>query len=107
MSFTFKYWTNRWKGTTIVRLTHTPTGWHLSASAHSGDCNKSGVPLFYSNFAQDYVAYPHKIGMTLEHAWEQIASGAWTNAGAQERLQELADWVTATETAEPKWPGWN
>ncbi|MDP2018972.1 hypothetical protein [Hydrogenophaga sp.] len=61
----------------------------------------------YENFDQDSVAYPHKMGRTLEFAWEQINNGEWNQAEAQKRIQELADWVSACETAEPKWPDWN
>lgn len=107
MRLKFSYWTNRWSGQTVVHLTHTPSGWHLSASAHTGDCDKSGSPFVYSNFDQDQVCFPSRFSCWLEHAWEQIQDGEWSEEEAQERLQELAGWVTACEQSEPKWPGWN
>lgn len=107
MGYSFKYWTNRWKSVTTVHLTHTPEGWHLGAMAHTGNCDKSGAPNVFSNFDQDYVKYPHGIGMFLEWLWGRIDNGECSHEEAQERIQQLADWVSTTEKAEPKWPGWN
>lgn len=107
MKLKFSYWTNRWGANTTVYLTHTPEGWHLGAMAHTGDCDRSGSPCVYSNFDQDYVCFPSRFGSWLEHAWEQIHAGEWSEEEAQKRIEELADWVTACERAEPKWKGWN
>jgi len=108
MRLNFSYTTNRWGlGETTVHLTHNTEGWYLDASAHTGQCDRSGAPFLYSNFDQDSVAYPHKMDGTLGYVWQQIKDGAWNQAEAQQRIQELADWVTATEKTQPKWPGWN
>lgn len=107
MKFTFKYWTDRYGDFTTVSLTHIPTGWHLDAIAHTGDCDRTGAPWVFSNFGQDVVTYPQKLGAWLEHAWYQIENSEWTSDVAQIRIQQLADWVSACERAEPEWPGWN
>ena len=107
MQLSFSYWTDRWGANTTVHLTHMPSGWNLSAAAHSGNCNKAGVPNLYSNFEQDNVEYPRKMKAFLEHAWQEIHDGVWAADEAQQRIQELADWVTACERAEPQWKGWN
>lgn len=105
--FTFTYHRNRWGHRQTVNLTKTAKGWDLDAQAYTGPVGRDGSPLLYGNFVQDSVAYPEKMKYALEHVWEQIDTGAWSAAVAQERLQELADWVSACELAEPKWPGWN
>jgi hypothetical protein len=107
MKLKFSYWTNRWGSSTMVYLTHTPDGWHLSATAHTGDCDRSGAPCLHSNFDQDSVCFPSGLGGFLEHAWEKIQASEWGEEMAQQRIQELADWVTVCEKNQPRWPGWN
>ncbi|KRC11503.1 hypothetical protein ASE11_19030 [Hydrogenophaga sp. Root209] len=108
MRLNFSYSTNRWGfGPTTVHLTHNTEGWHLGAIAYTGQCDRTGAPLLYGNFDQDSVAYPQTMDRTLEYVWDQINNGAWNEAEAQQRIQEVADWVTACEKAVPKWPGWN
>jgi hypothetical protein len=107
MELTFKYRTNRWNGPTTLRLTHNADGWHLGANAYTGQVTPNGAPLLFGNFDQDGVSYPRGIDLQLEYAWDQIAAGVWDEQDAQERIQELADWVTACEEAEPRWAGWN
>ncbi|WP_096668032.1 hypothetical protein [Polaromonas sp. AET17H-212] len=104
---TFRVYTNRWKNETTYRISKTATGWHLRANAIYGDCDKECHPFLYGNFDQDNMNYPSNIGAFMEHLWGLIDKGEIDAAEAQEKLQELADWVSACEKAEPHWPGWN
>ena len=89
------------------RINHTSNGWHISHIAINGACEPDGSPLFYTNFKQDYISYPRDFGNYLEWLWEQIREERIDRDEAQEKLQQLADWVSFCEKSVPKWEGWN
>ncbi|MDX1491309.1 MAG: hypothetical protein R3332_08480 [Pseudohongiellaceae bacterium] len=105
--FSFKVHANRWGSTSTYKVRKTDTGWHVAHIAINGDCEPDGSPFLYSNFKQDHICYPSGLGNQLEWLWRQIDECEIDWEDAQEKLQELGDWVSTCEKAEPLWSGWN
>lgn len=99
---------NRRRGNDITyTVKKTDEGWYLDYIAIYGDCDKEGKPYFYSNFNQDYIEYPVGFGDFLAHLWKQIDDEEIEKEEAQEKLQQLADWVTLCEKGQPEWSEYN
>lgn len=107
MEFTFKVVSRRWRHADTYRLTATETGWDLRHKAHSGPCKPDGSPHLIGNFHQDYIRYPDGVGGFLGFVWEKLQTGEIDAERAQTMIQEVADWVTKCELAQPEWPEWN
>lgn len=105
--FTFSVYANRWGSSSTYGVKKTNEGWHISHIAINGDCEPDGKPYFYSNFKQDSISYPSSFGSQLEWLWGQLDDGEIDSDEAQEKLQQLADWVSVCEKSEPRWSGWN
>lgn len=104
---TFKVFNNRRSEIVTYRVNKTDSGWYIAHVAINGDCEPDGSPCFYSNFDQDYINYPSGFASSLEWLWEQIDSKKINHEEAQNKLQELADWVSLCEKEQPNWKGWN
>ena len=104
---TFKVYNNRRDSTLTYMIDKTAEGWHIEHIAINGDCTPDGNPYFYTNFNQDNIDYPSGFGRSLAWLWEQIDYEEFNREEAQQKLQELADWVTLCEKGQPQWDGWN
>lgn len=107
MEFEFRVFTKRWNHTVTYHITKTVDGWSVKHIAINGNCNPDGSPLLHANLNQDNISYPYQIDSFLEHLWQQIHLEEIDHETAQIRLQEIADWISNCEKAQPKWPGWN
>ncbi|PUE26355.1 hypothetical protein B9Z39_11525 [Limnohabitans sp. JirII-29] len=105
--FDFTLYVDRFSGNRTYHLKRTESGWHISHIAINGDSKPNGAPFLYLNFEQDGVHYPSGIQVFLEHVWTRLKEGSLNDEAAQQRLQELADWVSACEKAQPRWEDWN
>lgn len=105
--FTFEVYNNRKSSTLTYRLKKTSDGWHISHLAINGDCEPDGTPLLYANLNQDYISYPSKIGSYLNWIWTELEHENMIDDDAQQKLQELADWISSCEQNQPQWQGWN
>lgn len=104
---TFEVYANRWLCKREYRVNKTSQGWYLKHIAINGDCTPDGNPYFYTNFDQDYITYPNQFGDFLEWLWNAINNNEIDRENAQNKLQELANWVSECEKCQPKWNGWN
>lgn len=102
----FTVYNNRRSCDLTYRINKTDSGWHISHIAINGNCNPDGTPYLYNNFKQDNINYPSGLANSLSWLWEQINSQKVKRDEAQEKLQELADWVTTCEKSQPLWEGW-
>ena len=105
--FDFRVYNRRHNNEITYTLTHTATGWHVQHIAINGESKPDGTPIVYANFEQDFINYPSSFGSFLEHIWSSLKSGEISNSDAQEKVQELANWVSACERSQPEWKGWN
>ena len=104
---TFSVYTRRWNRRDTYRIAKIVTGWEIRHIAHSGDCDKSGVPHLFGNFRQDSISHPSDVGDYMERLWMEMDAKHISDGEAQEKLQEIADWVSSCEQEVPLWSGWN
>ena len=105
--FDFRVYSLRHDKLSTYIFTKTKDGWHIRYIAIGGDATPDGAPVLYDNFLQDGIAYPSTFGAFLNQVWQDINLEELSNADAQTKLQELADWVSDCERSQPKWKGWN
>jgi hypothetical protein len=105
--YEFTVFTSRFQADRTYRIAKTKSGWHISHIAINGDCKPDGSPFLYENFEQDGVHFPSGIDGFLENVWNRLTEGSINTEVAQQRLQQLADWVSECEKSQPKWKGWN
>jgi len=107
MPFKFSVYSNRFGRHSTYSVNKTDDGWYISHISINGDSNCRGVPHLYKNFEQDNISYPSGLPLMLEHLWEQLSQDEISHHDAQDRLDELAEWVSTCERATPKWEEWN
>ncbi len=104
--YTFRVYSRRWGHEDTYRVRKLVDGWYVGFKAHSGDCDREGAPHLAGNFKQDSINYPAGIGFYMEWIWEDLDEGKIDETTAQERLQQLANWVSETEKATPDTIEW-
>ncbi len=104
--FIFKVYTRRWKHNDTYHITRTADGWHVRHKAINGDCDKTGHPILFMNFNQDYVCYPEGIGDWFEWLWNQAAEKGLSTEQVQQGLTDLSEWVRITESNIPRGDIW-
>ena len=103
----FTIYNNRRSCDLTYTVKKTSRGWHISHIAINGECEPDGTPYFYENFDQDNISYPSGFSAALAWLWEMIDNEELPFDDSQNKLQELADWVSHCEKSQPKWRGWN
>jgi hypothetical protein len=104
---TLRYWTRRRKSITTIHLDHVEQGWVFHANAHSGPTNQEGHPHFIGNLMQDNASFPQGVDNYLKYLWDVIEAAKADQVSAQRMLDEVGEWISATERAVPNWEGWN
>ncbi|MNR11307.1 hypothetical protein D3C85_1276000 [compost metagenome] len=107
MKFTICVFSRRWGHTDAYQLEHNSKGWKITFKTNEGQSSPDGKPVLYHHFDHDYINYPIGLSDMLEHVWNQISNNEISQADAQDRLQQLAEWVSNTERYKPKWPEYN
>ncbi|BDB69337.1 hypothetical protein Cthiooxydans_17490 [Comamonas thiooxydans] len=102
-----RYWTNRYRAYTSLRLEKTEDGWFFHAEAHSGATDPEGVPHLMGNFLQDNVSYPDGIDGYMGFLWNEIDQGHVDGERAQEMLDQIGSWVSQCERSQPNWFDYN
>ena len=104
---TLSYWTRRRESTTTIHLDHRKKGWFFHANAHSGLTDQKGTPHFFGNLNQENAWFPNGVDDYLEHLWSVIEEGKADAETAQRMLNEIGDWISATQRSAPIWKGWH
>lgn len=107
--FEFIVYSRRWGHDDTYQITRTEDGWNVRHIAIGGQCDTGGHPFLFQNFDQDYISYPSKLDSRLAWLWEKAKEDGLSYDNVQQGLQELADWVTATERSAPSkgvWEGY-
>lgn len=104
----FSVYTRRWGHNDSYRIHRTVDGWHVSHIAISGDCDKEGSNALFANLDHDSVFYPEDgVKYAMSNLWEDAEDGKLTLSELQERLQQIADWISGVERAvgegQPQW----
>jgi hypothetical protein len=104
----FEVFTSRWGHKDRYRMQRTIYGWYVTHISINGSSQKDGTGALFSNFRQDGVFYPvDGVKHALETLWNDADSSEMSVEELQDRLQEVADWVSEVEKVttneQPSW----
>ena len=102
----FKVYSRRWDKYDTYKFTRIPTGWDVRHIAINGKCDKQGNPYLYKNFRQDFISYPQDLPDLLEILWDAAEKNNLTKKELQERINDLANWVSKCEHTHPSYSGY-
>lgn len=102
----FKVYSRRWDKYDTYKLARIPTGWDIRHIAINGKYDKQGNPYLFKNFKQDFISYPYDLPIILEILWDAAEKNNLTNQELQERINDLAEWVSKCERAHPSYSGY-
>lgn len=104
----FPVYTRRWGHSETYRIKRTVSGWHVSYISLHGDCDREGSPWLYNNLKHEAVFYPEEaVKYAMKSLWQEAEDGELTPDELQEKLMEVADWISAVEkVVGEKQPGW-
>jgi hypothetical protein len=108
LEMTFSLYTRRWGHDDIYHMKRTVDGWSLEYSAIGSSCEKDGTGALFHSLEHDSVFYPKDgIKFAMAELWEQADEGALTPKELQDKLQQIADWISVVERAvgegQPDW----
>ena len=92
--------------TMLIRFVRTSTGWDVTGSLHSVDCDKAGNPGLFRELDLDTISYPCDLGGWLEHLWAQDATGSFSDQEIQDAFTALGSWVSTSERTAPNTGAW-
>lgn len=106
--FVFSVFTRRHHTHNRYRIQRTVDGWSAGHISIKGPCKKDGTGALTANLTHDSVFYPENgLKHAMSELWEQAEEGELTPDQLQERLQQVADWISAVERAvgehQPSW----
>jgi len=99
--FTFRVFSKRWGHDDNYTVKRTSEGWAVSHIAIGGPCDKGGRPFLFENLRQDSIQFPEGLDGWMEWLWTKAAEDGLSAEQVQAGLQQLADWVSATERNAP------
>ena len=107
-NLTFEVYTRRWGHSDIYCMQRTIDGWLCNHMAINGKCRKSGEGALSNNLNHDGVFFPEEAVMfAMEKLWETADEGEIDLVELQNRLQQVADWISSVEKAvgknQPDW----
>jgi hypothetical protein len=83
----------------------TKTGWNVK-NFPNGRSDPNGQGGMIMQLDRNFVNFPPQTGDYLEWLWHQIQSGEINeHEEIQQKLNDLAGWVSICEKATPKWKG--
>ncbi|MDH4424331.1 hypothetical protein QEZ44_23775 [Bacillus cereus] len=100
-TFTLVVYSNRWGHTDNYEIVRNAEGWHVSHLSLSEQGGKDAMGGLDVVLRQDYISYPYNLGFVMESLWEQAATRGLSHEQVQERLNEIANWINATERSYP------
>lgn len=108
---TFSVYTRRWGHLNNYRICRTIDGWYVKHIAINGACKKDGTGALMSNLQHDSVFYPEDgVKYAMRQLWKKADEGKLNIEQLQEKLQQIADWISAVERAveegQPNWVGY-
>jgi hypothetical protein len=105
---TFSVYTRRWGHNDVYNIKRTVDGWNLESSTNGSVCEKDGTGALFNTLEHDSVFYPKEgVEFALKELWMQADEGALTLKELQDRLQQIADWISVVERSvgegQPDW----
>ncbi len=104
--FTLRVYSRRWGHYDTYRLTRNEAGWLVRALAFTGQCDRAGEPLLFNSLRHDFIQYPCGLGYWMEGLWQAAQDRGLSVQEVQAALNELAEWINATERSAPTTGVW-
>lgn len=107
--FDFEVFSDYLNHSNTYTLTFNKLGWYVQHLSVNGQCGPDGNPFLQMNFDHDYFLHlPKGIEEFLVYLWDEINNGNITDEQViQDRLNDIANWISACEKNMPKWQGFN
>jgi hypothetical protein len=100
--FEFRVYGSRFGHDDIYRLKRTKTGWHFSFNAYKGNTDHGGSPVLNQALEHDFISYPSTINDYIGSIWREAADKGLSVEEVQDRLNQVADWVSSCEKNAPR-----
>jgi hypothetical protein len=105
---TFSVYTRRWGHNDVYRIERTIDGWEARHIAINGKCDKDGEGALMNNLHHDSIFFPEDgVKYALNNLWETAEDGSLTPEELQNKLQQIADWISSVEKVvgenQPDW----
>lgn len=105
---TFSVYTRRWGHNDTYRIYRTIDGWEVKRISINGACEKDGTGALIQNLEHDCVFYPKDgVKYAMNNLWEEAEDGKLNIEQLQQKLQQIADWISEVEKAvgyaQPDW----
>ncbi|NLV22080.1 MAG: hypothetical protein GXY49_08860 [Syntrophomonadaceae bacterium] len=105
---TFSVYTRRWGHSDDYRIERTIDGWEVHHISINGKCAKDGEGALMINLHHDGIFFPEDgVKYALSNLWDDAEDGKVTPEELQEKLQQIADWISSVEKAvgdnQPDW----
>lgn len=108
--FSFRVYTRRWGHEDTYSIKRTVNGWYCGHIAIRGECKKNGEGGLFMNLDHDSIFYPKDgVSYAMEKLWEDADDGIIDFNELANRMQQIADWISAVEksiSAQPEWVGY-
>lgn len=104
----FRVYTARWGHEDTYRIKRTYKGWYVSHISINGESEKNGAGQIENNLEHDSVCYPKEgVEYAFETLWEEADTTSMSINELQNRIQNIADWISEVEKATHKYqPDW-
>ncbi|OJD97953.1 hypothetical protein A9487_24985 [Bacillus cereus] len=100
-AFEMLIYSRRWGHDDRYTLTRNEQGWHVSHQTYTGQSDRDALGALIPSLRQDSVKYPYQLGDVMEKIWDQAAISGLSHNEVQSMLNDVADWINATERAYP------
>ncbi|WP_361920387.1 hypothetical protein [Streptomyces sp. NPDC046876] len=91
----------RWGHRDHYELIRNTTGWHVSHLTYNGQAGKDALAVLIPSLVHDSIAYPYNLGSVMIDIWNQAEEFGLSNDQVQNMLNEVSQWINATETNYP------
>ncbi|WP_142318567.1 hypothetical protein [Bacillus cereus] len=100
-SFEMPIYSRRWKHDDRYTLIRNEGGWHVSHMTYNGQSGKDALDVLIPSLRHDSIVYPNNLGDVMVDIWNQAAEDGLSHEEVQGMLNDVAEWINATEKAYP------
>ncbi|MGK0535941.1 hypothetical protein [Bacillus sp. 'calajunan'] len=100
-SFEMQIYSRRWGHNDLYTLTRNEEGWHVSHMTYNGQSGKDALEVLIPSLRHDSIVYPNNLGDVMVDIWNQAAEDGLSHEEVQSMLNDVAEWINATEKAYP------
>jgi len=100
-AFYMNLFSRRWGHEDRYELIRNAEGWNVSHLTYNGQSGKDALEVLVPSLVHDSIAYPYDLGNVMIDIWNQAEEYGLSNEEVQNMLNEVAQWINASETNYP------